>query len=138
MLFFANFSVSQKRNIKWSPNGMKPSGELFLEQTQSKRLGVDVREASRKPRGSRAHPTPWARPLPRGPPATPPTYSFLLYIPIYPKTSRTEDRSGVPPPQASVATKNQSGPCSGTLLEGGISHRWTSSSSWVLSMTRRE
>ena len=27
---------------------------------------------------------PWARPLPRGPPVAPPTYSFLLYIPTYP------------------------------------------------------
>jgi hypothetical protein len=38
---------------------------------------------------------------------------------MYPKTSKKEPRSGVPPPQASVATKNQSGPCSGTLPEGG-------------------
>ena len=30
---FAYFSVSQKRNIKRNPNKMKPSGELFLEQT---------------------------------------------------------------------------------------------------------
>ena len=30
---FAYFSVSQKRYIKWSPNGMKPPEELFLEQT---------------------------------------------------------------------------------------------------------
>ena len=58
-------------------------------------------------------------PLPRGALVAPPTYSFHPYIPTYPKTSRTEDRSGVPPPQASVATKNQSGPCSGTLPEGG-------------------
>ena len=42
-VFFAYFSVSQKRNIKRSPNGMKPSGESFLEQTQSRRLGVDVK-----------------------------------------------------------------------------------------------
>ena len=28
---FPCFSVSKKRNIKRSPNGMKPSGELFLE-----------------------------------------------------------------------------------------------------------
>ena len=41
---FAYFSVSQKRNIKRSPNGMKPSEELFLEQTQSRRLGVDVKK----------------------------------------------------------------------------------------------
>ena len=43
-VFFAYFSVSQKRNIKRSPNGMKPSGELFLEQTQSRRLGGDVKK----------------------------------------------------------------------------------------------
>ena len=28
-VFFAYFSVSQKRNIKQSPNGMKPSGKLY-------------------------------------------------------------------------------------------------------------
>ena len=64
-------------------------------------------------------PTPLGRaPLPRGAPVAPPTYSFHPYIPTYPKTSKTEDRSGVPPPQATIATKNQSGPCSGTLPEG--------------------
>ena len=56
LLFFGYFSVSQKRNIKRSPNGMKPSGETFLEQTQSRRLGVDVKEAARKPRGKEARP----------------------------------------------------------------------------------
>ena len=53
-VFCAYFSVSQKRNIKQSPDGMKPSGELFLEQTQSRRLGVDVKEATRRPRGREA------------------------------------------------------------------------------------
>ena len=57
-------------------------------------------------------------PLPRGQPGGPPRYPLHPYIPTYPKTSRTEDRSGVPSPQASVATKNQSGPWSGTLPEG--------------------
>ena len=56
LLFFAYFSVLKKRNIKWSPNGMKPSGQLFLERKQSRRLGVDVREASRKPQGREARP----------------------------------------------------------------------------------
>ena len=67
--------------------------------------------------GGHAHPLGRA-PLPRGAPVAPPTYSFHPYIPTYPKTSRREPRSGVPPPQASRATKNQSGPCSGTLPEG--------------------
>ena len=56
IVVFAYFSVSQKRNIKRSPNGMKPSGESFLEQTQSRRLGVDVKELTRRPRGRRARP----------------------------------------------------------------------------------
>ena len=55
-VFFAYFSVSQKRNIKQSPNGMKPSRGSFLEQTQSRRLGVDVKEATRRPRGREARP----------------------------------------------------------------------------------
>ena len=46
-VFLAYFIVSQKRNIKRNPNGMKPSGELFLEQTQSRRLRVDVKEETR-------------------------------------------------------------------------------------------
>ena len=119
MLFFAYFSVSKKRNIKWSPNGMKPSGELFLEQTQSWRLGVDVKQQTSKPRGRDARPRGWARPHPHGPLVAPPTYFFRLYMSIYPKHIGEHNRSGVPPPQASVATKNQSGPCFGTLPEGG-------------------
>ena len=73
-IFFAYFSVSQKRNIKQSPNGMKPSGELFLEQTQSRRLGGDVKEAARKPRGR------WARPPPLW---APHGSTDLLISPIY-------------------------------------------------------
>ena len=67
--------------------------------------------------GGRAHP-PRARPLPRGAPVAPPTYSFHPYKPTYRKISRTEDRSGVPPQQACVATKNLSGALSGALPEG--------------------
>ena len=118
-MFFAYFSVSQKRNIKRSPNGMKPSGELFLERKQSRRLGVYVREETRKARGrGRAHP-PGRALHPCGPLVAPLTDFFRLYISIYPKNIREHNRWGVPPPQASVATKIQSGPCSGTLPEGG-------------------
>ena len=55
-VFFAYFSISKKRNIKRSPNGMKPSGAIFFEQTQSRRLGVDVKKAARRPRGRRVRP----------------------------------------------------------------------------------
>ena len=92
---------------------MKPSGKLFLERTQSRGLGVHVRKATREARGR-------GRALhPRGPLVAPLTYFFRLHISIYPKTFGQQNRLGVPPPQASVATKNQSKPCSGTLPEGG-------------------
>ena len=61
---------------------------------------------------------PLGTPLPREHPGGPPTYPLHPYIPTYPKTSRTENRSGVPPLQASVAIKNLSGARSGTLPEG--------------------
>ena len=55
---------------------------------------------------------------PRGPLVAPPTDFFRLYIPIYPQTIEDNNRSRVPPPQASVATKNLSGALPGTLPEG--------------------
>ena len=66
--------------------------------------------------GGPAHPL--GAPLSPGPLEAPPTDFFCLYKSTYPKNIDTEDRSGVPPPQASVATKNLSGARSGTLPEG--------------------
>ena len=42
---FMPISVLCRKGIS---NGMKPSGELILEQTQSRRLGVDVKEETRR------------------------------------------------------------------------------------------
>ena len=85
-VFFAYFSVSQKRNNKRSPNGMKPSGEIFLEQTLSRRFGVDVKKEARRPRGMRVRLGGRCAPHPCGPLVTPPTYFFRLYILKYYKT----------------------------------------------------
>ena len=49
--FFAYFSILKKRNIKLSPNGMKPSGAWFLERTWSRGLGVQAKKHPRRPRG---------------------------------------------------------------------------------------
>ena len=67
--------------------------------------------------GRRAHPPGRALPS-RGPLGAPPTDFFRLCKPSFPKNIEYQDRSGVPPPQASVATKNLSGARSGTLPEG--------------------
>ena len=55
-VFFAYFSILKKRNIKRSPNGMKPSGAWILERTWSRGLGVQVKKQSRLPRDRRARP----------------------------------------------------------------------------------
>ena len=52
-VFFVYFSILKKKNIKRSPNGMKPSEAWFLEQTWSTGLGVDVKKRTRCPRGRR-------------------------------------------------------------------------------------
>ena len=96
-VFFAYFSVSKKRNIKQSPNGMKPSGAIFLEQTQSRRLGVDVKKQPRRPRGRRARPRGWARP----PPSWAPRGSTdRLPLPIYIYIPRKHPRA----PQKTIST----------------------------------
>ena len=76
-------------------------------------------------------------PLSRGPLEHPPTDFFRLYKPTYPKNIKNKDKSGVLPPQASVATKNLSGARSGTLPEG-VPSQVAIFIIPVLSMMRRE
>ena len=112
MLFYAYFSVLKKRNIGRSRNRTKSTGEVIFGRKATQGTWSARQGRYRLP--TRVG----ARPLPRGAPGASPTYFLHPYIPTYPKTSRTEDRSGVPPPQASVATKNLLGARSGTLPEG--------------------
>ena len=87
-VFFAYFRISKKRNIKRSPNGMKPSETWFSHQIRSRRLGPSVKKATRQPRGWRARPPiSWA----------PLAATDLLLPPIYthvpPKRSDTEPKT---------------------------------------------
>ena len=93
---FCLFRVSKKRNIKWTPNGMKPSEMWFSHQIRSRRLGPPVKKATR-----------WS-----------PTYFSLLYIPTYPQTIWYGAKNLIPPPQLSVSTRSHLGACSGDLPEG--------------------
>ena len=103
--------MESKRNETY---GRVIFGMEAIQETWSRRQG-SFEEATRQG----GAPTPWARPHPRGPLVAPLTDFFHLYISIYLKNLREHNRSGLPPPQASIATKNQSGPCFGTLPEGG-------------------
>ena len=130
MLFYAHFQCFEEKEyqteskwnkINWRSYFWKESHRIDLDSTSE-----DTGAAHEG--GGRAHP-PRARPLPDGAPVAPLTDFFHLYISIYPENIQEQNRSGVSPPQAFVATKNQSGPSFGTLPEGGIPHRCPSSSS---------
>ena len=92
--FFAYFRVSQKKNIKRSPNGMKPSGTWFSEQTWSRGLGVDIKQSTRRPRGREACLPPQGAPSTLVGPTllhrrTPSSYIYLRT----PKRSDTEPKT---------------------------------------------
>ena len=106
---------------------MKPSAAWFFGRIWSWRLGVHVRRSLRR-LGDRPPPTGRA-PLSRGPLEHLPTDFFRLYSPTYPKNINGEDRSGVLPPQASIATQKPIGTLFRHPAGGGIPHRWPSSSS---------
>ena len=97
---------------------MKPSGEVFLEWKQSRRLGVEVKKEARRPRGREARLPPWARPHPRGPLVAPSTCFFCLYILIYPENIREHHETLFSPPQPSVPVRSHLGAFSGAPPEG--------------------
>ena len=102
---------------KSSRNGLKIYGDFLWTKRDPRSIGVGPEE----PRG---------RHKPAGSPplghALLACYRLVAHrdlfpppkIPINRETPRNKPRPGVPPPQASVATKNQSGARSGTLSEG--------------------
>ena len=119
-MFFFPISVFRRKGIS---NGVQTEWNLRERDIWNERDPEDLECKSRSNRGGqeiggRVHPS-WARPLSPGPLEHPPSDFFRLYIPTYPKNIKDNDRSGVPPPQASVATKNLSGALPGTLPEGG-------------------
>ena len=105
------YQTDSKRNETF---GRVIFGTEAIQETWGRRQGSFV--VATRQGGA---PAPLARPHPHGPLVAPLTDFFRLYMSIYPKNIGKQNRSGVPPPQASVATKNQSGPYSGTLPEGG-------------------
>ena len=93
-------------NVIFSPNVIQETWTLLQE----------VPEAVTRVEGT----PPWAHPLPRGPLVAPPTYSFLLYIPTYPRQIRYGAKNLIPPPQLSVSTRSHLGACSGAPPERAV------------------
>ena len=130
MLFSCLFQCFEEKEYQTESKRNETFGRVIfgteaIQETWSRRQGSfeEVTRQGGAPYPLGAPPPSWA---PRG---SPDQLLLPIYISIYPKNIGEQNRSGVPPPQASAATKNQSGPRSGTLPEGGSLHRWPSSSS---------
>ena len=116
---FAYISVSQKKNIKRSPNGMKPSEELFW----NKRDPEDLEWMSRNSRGGHEagrRACPLGTPPPSWAPRSSTTYFFLLYIPMYPETNQEHHETLFPPPQPSIPVRSHLGAFFGAPPEGAL------------------
>ena len=108
------YQTGAKRNETF---GKVIFGKKAIQETWSARQGINE-EATRQ--GARPPPS-WA---PRGFPGR---LLSPIYMSIYPKNIGEQNRSGVPPPQASVDTENQTrpvpAPCQrGQSLSGGYLH----------------
>ena len=125
--FFAYFSVSKEKNIKRSPNGMKPSGTWFSEQTWSRGLGVYVKQSTRRARGRGARPPPQARP----PPSWAPRCSTdVLLPPIYtyvPPNQQKHPRKPNSTAATSLPVRSHLGPFPASCRRGHWSRRASTS-----------
>ena len=116
---FLPFSVFRRNRIS---NGVQTEWNLRERDFPIERAPWDLEPTPRSARGGHegGGRPPWACPLPRGPLDAPLTYSFLLYIPTYPRTIRTGAKILIPPPQLYVSTRSHLGAWSGAPLERAV------------------
>ena len=110
---FLPISVFRRKGIS---NGIQMEWNLRESYFWNKRDPGDVEWTSRKKQGG--HEAGRRAPHPRGPLAAPPTYFFLLYIPIYPENIQEHHETLFPPPQPSVPVRSHLGAFSGAPLDG--------------------
>ena len=117
IVVFCLFQCFAEKEYQMESTQKKPSGESFLEQTQSRRLGVDVKEATRWPRGRRARPGGRRAPTLVGPSQLHRPTSFT-YIRLYPENIEGSHETTFPPPQPSLPVRSHLGAFSGAPPEG--------------------
>ena len=131
MLFFCLFQCFEGKGYqtesKRNRNGTKPSRGSFLEKTQTRRLGVEVRNSTKLPRGGGRAQGGRHAPHPRGPHGAPPTHFFRLYILLYPKNIRESPETSFPLPQPSVPVRSHLGAFSLLRQRGNRSRRASTS-----------
>ena len=116
---FLLVSVFRRKGIS---NGVQTEWNLresyFWNDIFTRDLSTKAEEIRVPRRVQRSSPPPGRAPHSRGPHVAPPTYFFLLYIPIYPENIREHHETLIPPPQPSVPMRSHLGAFSGILPEG--------------------
>ena len=111
---FLPISVFRRKKIS---NGVQTEWNLRERDFLNKRDPGDLEWASRNNRGGREA---GGALHPRGPLVAPPTYFFLLYIPMYPGNIIYGAKTLFPPPQPSVPVRSHLGAFSGAPPEGAL------------------
>ena len=116
MLFFCLFQYFEEKEYQTeSKRNETFGGDLFgtnvIQRTWSGSQET-TEAATRVPRA------PLRLGVPPGPLGRPPTYFFLLYIPTYPETIRTDHENLIPLPQPSVSARSHLGAFAGAPPEG--------------------
>ena len=111
-LFFSLFLSFAEKEYQTESKGNETLSMIFLGLEDIQRAWSARQESQRRPQGREA------RPHPCGPPVTPPTYFFRLYILKYPKTYQGSHETTFPPLQPSVPVRSHLGAFFGVLPEG--------------------
>ena len=121
MLFFCLFQSFEGKGYQTESKRNETFGNVIfgtnmIQRTWSLRKAIN--EESTRQGGA---PTSPRRALhPHGAHVAPPTYFFLLYIPIYPGNIIYGAKTLFPPPQPSVPVRSHLGAFSGVLPEGAL------------------
>ena len=112
MLFFCLFQCFEEKEYQTKSTRNETFGNVIFGKNVIQRTwsGCQATNKEATRQGRALHP--------RGPHVAPPTYSFLLYIPTYPQTTRYGAKNLIPPPQPSVPVRSHLGAFSGAPPEG--------------------
>ena len=131
MLFFCLFQCFVEKEYQTESKRNETFGNVIfgtnvIQRTWGGRQAIN-KEATRQ-----GHAYPPGRALhPRGPHVAPPMYSFLLYIPTYPRTTRYGAKNLIPPPQPSVPVRSILGPFPELRRRGHRSRRASTSKPYL-------
>ena len=90
---FCLFRCFEKKEYQTESKRNEPFGSVIFGTNVIQRTWSASQEAPEAATRVEGTPPYWAHPLSRGPLGRPPTYFFLLYIPIYPKNFGEHNRS---------------------------------------------